>query len=80
MRSAIEEDGAEFQGDEAEGKLLQDRGGDGGVLAAQAQLRLDQFLPGVEIFLLLAGEDFAELGVDAADVGGQRLDERRGRR
>ena len=57
-----------------ERKLLQHRGGDGGVLAAQAELRLDCFFPGVEILLHFAGENLAELGVDAADVGGQRLD------
>ena len=74
VRRAIEEDRAEFQRDEAQGKLLQNRRADGSVLAGESELRLDQLLPGVEILLDLAGEDFAELGVDAADVGGQRLD------
>ena len=71
--AAIKEHGAELEGDEAESKLLQHRGGDGGVFTAQAELRLDQFLPGIEVFFDLAREDLAELGVDAADVGGQCL-------
>ncbi len=74
MRRAIEEDGAEAESDEAQGELLQNRSAEGGVLAAEAELRLDQLLPGVEIFLHLAGQNLAELGVDAADVRGQRLD------
>ena len=45
------------------------------MLAGEAQLRFDQFFPGVEVLLDLAGEDLAELGVDAADLGGQRLDQ-----
>ena len=46
---------------------------DGRMLAAQPELRLDQLFPRVEIFFDLARENLAELGVDAADVGGQRL-------
>ena len=74
MRRAIKEDCAELERDDAERKLLQDRGAEGGVVAGEAELRLDQFFPGVEVFLHLAGEDLAELGVDAADVGGQGFD------
>ena len=44
------------------------------MLAGEAELRLDQLLPGVEVLLDLAGQNLAELGVDTADVGGQRLD------
>ena len=32
-----------------EGELLQDGGADGGMFAAEAELRLDQFFPGVEV-------------------------------
>jgi len=42
--------------------------------AGEANVRLDQLFPGVEVVLLLARENLAELGTDAADVGGQRLD------
>ncbi len=80
MRSAIEEHRAEFQRDDAQGQLLQHRRADGRVLAAQAQLRLDQLLPGVQVFLFLAGENLAELGVDAADVARPASPPRRGRR
>jgi hypothetical protein len=74
IRRAVEEHGAEFESDDAERELLQDRRADGGVFAREAELGLDELFPGVEIFFDLAGEDFAELGVDAADVGGQRFD------
>ncbi len=58
----------------AESELLEDGGGERGVLAAEAEMRLDFLFPGVEIVLHLAGKNLAELGVDAADVGGQRFD------
>ena len=74
MGRTVEEDGAECKRDDAESQLLQDGCAEGGVLAAQAELRLDQFFPRIEIFLHLAGKDLAELGIDAADVGGQSLD------
>jgi len=74
-RCTIEEDRAEAEGDQAQGELLQDRRAEAGVLAGETQLRLDEFLPSVEVLLDLAGEDFAELGVDAADVRGQRLNQ-----
>ncbi len=73
VRSAIEQHHAELQRNNAQRQLLQHRRGDGCVLAAQAELRLDQLFPCVQIFLDFARENLAELGVDAADVGGQRL-------
>ena len=75
MRPAIEQHRAELQRNHAQGKLLQHRGRNGGMFARQSQVRLDLFFPGVEILLHLAGEDLAELGIDAADVGGQRLNQ-----
>jgi hypothetical protein len=74
MQSAIEEHRAELQRDDAQRQLLQDRRADGGVLAGQAQLRLNQLLPRVQVLLDLARQNLAELGVDAADVAGQGLD------
>ena len=47
------------------------------MFAGQPELRLDLFFPRVEIVLHLARKNLAELRVDAADVGSQRLDERR---
>ena len=72
--AAIEQNGAELERDDAERELLQNRRAESGMLAAQAQLRLDLLFPGVEIVLNFARENLAELGVDAADVGGQRHD------
>ena len=43
---------------------------------AEPEVRLDFFFPRVEVFLNFVRENLAELGVDAADVGGQGLDER----
>jgi len=71
MRSAIKKQRAEFERDDAEGELLQDGCAKGGVLAAQAEQRLDMVFPRIKILLHFAGEDFAELGVDAADVCGE---------
>ena len=75
MRPAIEQHRAEFQCDHAERELLQHGGRDGGMLARQPEVRLDLLFPRVEILLHLAGEDLAELGIDAADVGSQRLNQ-----
>ena len=50
--AAIKEHRAEFEGDEPQGKLLQDRGADSGMVAGEAELRLDQLFPGVEVLLL----------------------------
>ncbi len=47
------------------------------MIAAQSDLRLNLLLPLVEIVLHFAREDLAELGVHAADVRGQRVDDRR---
>src|ERR1039457_2565513 len=76
MWGAVKEDSAESQRQDAQGQLLQDRGAEGGMLAAEADLRLDLLLPGVQILLDLAGKDLAELRVDADDVRGQHLDGR----
>jgi hypothetical protein len=75
QRGAIEEHRAELKCDQPQGKLLQNSGADLGVFAAQAQARLDLLLPCVQVFLLLARQNLAELAVDEADVGGQRLDQ-----
>ena len=76
VRRAIEEHRAELQRDDAQRELLQHRGGDRGVLAAETELRLDALLPGVEILLHFARKNLAELRVDAGHVRGQRLDPR----
>ena len=71
MRGAIEEDCTELESDDAEGELLQYGCAERGVIAAEAEQRLDLGFPCVKILLHFAGEDFAEFGVDAADVGGE---------
>ncbi len=68
IRRAIKEQSAELESDEAQGELLQDCRADRRVAASEAQLRFDQLLPGVEVFFDFAGENLAELAVDAADV------------
>ena len=47
--------------------------------AAEAEAGLDDLLPGVDVVLVLAGEELAHLGVDAVDVGGQREDDQQQR-
>ena len=74
MRRAVEEECADLESDDAQRELLQNCRAQGGVLAREAELRLDQLLPRIEILLNLASKNLAELGVDAAHVGGQRLD------
>ena len=61
--------------DDAKRKLLQHRRRQRRMFAAQADMRLDLLLPRVEIVLHLARQNLAELGVHAADVRGQRIDQ-----
>ena len=57
-----------------EGELAEDGGGERDGLAAEAEAGLDDLLPGVDVVLVLAGEELAHLGVDAVDVGGEGED------
>ena len=57
--------------------MLQHGGGDGGMFAAEAEMRLDFFFPGIDVVLHLAGKDLAELRVDAADIGREGFDKGR---
>src|ERR1019366_413931 len=74
MGRTVEENGAKCKRDDAEGHLLQNGCAEGGVFASQAEQWLDLLLPCIEVFLDFAGEDLAELRIDAADVRGQGLD------
>ena len=58
----------------SEGELTEDGGGEGDGLAAEAEAGLDDLFPGVDVVLILAGEELAHLEVDAIDVGGERED------
>ena len=51
MRSTVKEEGPALEGDDAQSQLLQNGGAKRGVLAAQAEVRLDTLLPDVEILL-----------------------------
>ena len=66
------EAGEQSEGDE--GELTEDGGGEGDGFAAEAEAGLDDLLPGVDVVLVLAGEELAHLEVDAIDVGGQGED------
>ena len=65
---------AEEQGDGGEGELAEDGGGEGDGLAAKAEAGLDELFPGVDVVLVLAGEELAHLGVDTIDVSGEGED------
>ena len=57
-----------------EGELAEDGGGEGDGFAAEAETGFDDLLPGVDVVLVLAGEELAHLEVDAVDVGGEGED------
>ena len=66
------EAGEESESDE--GELAEDGGGEGDGFAAEAEAGLDDLFPGVDVVLVLAGEELAHLEVDAIDVGGEGED------
>ncbi len=70
-----EETQAEEGSDGGEGELAEERCGERGGLAGEAETGLYGLLPGVDVVLILAGEELAHLGVDTVDVGDQHQDE-----
>ena len=77
--AAAEEDGggeaqAEDEGDGGDGELAEDGGGLRDGLAAETDAGFDALLPGVDVVLILAGEELAHLRVDAVDIGGDGED------
>ena len=57
-----------------EGELAKDGGREGDGLATEAETGFDDLLPGVDVVLVLAGEELAHLEVDAVDVSGEGED------
>jgi hypothetical protein len=62
---------ADHHGDGGHGELYQDGHRERGSGAADAQFGLDLLLEGVDVVLKFAGEKFADLGIEAVDVGDQ---------
>ena len=54
--------------------MAEDGGGEGDGFAAEAETGFDELFPGVDVVLVLAGEELAHFEVDAVDVGGQGED------
>ena len=69
-----EEAQAEEDAEGGDGELAEERGGEGDGFAAETEAGFDDLLPGVDVVLVLAGEELAHLGVDAVDVGDERED------
>ncbi len=63
-----------------QGELAEDGGGEGDGFAAEAEAGLDDLFPGVDVVLVLAGEELAHFEVDAIDVGGEGEDSQENRR
>jgi hypothetical protein len=62
----------ELKRNKAQRKLHQNIRAQSRMFAAQAEMRLNPFLPRVQILLHLTAQNLAELRVDTADVGGHR--------
>ena len=75
VRRTIEENRADGKRNAAKRELLQNSGAQGSMFAGESEERLDLFFPLIQIVLHLAGQNLAELGVDAADICGEGVDQ-----
>ena len=66
---ALEKEHAEDQRQAGQGEIHEDGRGELDAVALHAKARFDALLPEVDVFLELAGQELAHLGIEAIDVG-----------
>ncbi len=62
------------EGESGQGQLAEDGGGEGYGFAAEAEAGFGYLLEGIDVVLVLAGEELAHFEVDTVDVGGEGED------